>query len=65
MREGGAAVFAGHANIIVNRGGATSDDVLELAARMKAAVQARFGEELEAEVEHLATPPRSGAGNGN
>ena len=65
MREGGAGVFAGHANIIVNRGGATSRDVLELAARMKAAVRTRFGEELEAEVQHLATPPRSRIDAGN
>ncbi len=60
MREGGAAVFARHANIIVNAGGATSRDVLTLAARMKDAVRERFGERLEEEVRHLATPGASG-----
>ncbi|HOX25282.1 MAG TPA: UDP-N-acetylmuramate dehydrogenase [Candidatus Krumholzibacteria bacterium] len=59
MREGGAAVFAKHANIIVNIGGATSGDVLRLAARMKQAVRDRFGEELSEEVLHLATPAAS------
>ena len=44
------------ANIIVNRGGATSRDVLALAERMKQAVRERFGEELEEEVRHLVTP---------
>jgi UDP-N-acetylmuramate dehydrogenase len=56
MHEGGAAVFPKHANIIINRGGATCRDVLALAARMKQAVRERFGEELEEEVRHLATP---------
>ena len=65
MHEGGAAVFAGHANIIVNRGGATSSDVLLLADRMRAAVRTRFGEELEAEVQHLVTPPQSRTDTGD
>ncbi len=59
MREGGAAVFARHANIIVNQGGATSRDVLALAARMRDAVESLFGERLEPEVRHLATPAAS------
>lgn len=59
MREGGAAVFAKHANIIVNLGGATSRDVLRLAARLKQAVRDRFGEELREEVRHLTTPRAS------
>jgi UDP-N-acetylmuramate dehydrogenase len=58
MREGGAEVFEKHANIIVNRGGATSRDVLVLAERMKRAVRERFGEELQEEVRHLVTPDR-------
>jgi UDP-N-acetylmuramate dehydrogenase len=53
MREGGAAVFARHANIIVNAGDATSADVLRLADRMLAAVWERFQIELEPEVRHL------------
>jgi UDP-N-acetylmuramate dehydrogenase len=56
MREGGAAVFPRHANIIINTGGATSRDVLVLADRMRTAVLAMFGEELEPEVRHLASP---------
>jgi UDP-N-acetylmuramate dehydrogenase len=54
MREGDAAVFARHANIIVNLGAATCADVLALAERMKAAVADRFGIELREEVRHLA-----------
>jgi UDP-N-acetylmuramate dehydrogenase len=60
MREGGAIVFPRHANIIVNAGGATSSDVLTLAGRMKQAVRARFGVDLQEEVRHLATPGASG-----
>ncbi|MDY0108932.1 MAG: UDP-N-acetylmuramate dehydrogenase [Candidatus Krumholzibacteria bacterium] len=59
MREGGAAVFPRHANIIVNNGGASSCDVLRLAARMKEAVRERFNETLEEEVRYLATPGAS------
>lgn len=54
MREGDAAVFERHANIIVNEGAATSRDVLALAERMKAAVAGRFGVRLQEEVRHLA-----------
>jgi UDP-N-acetylmuramate dehydrogenase len=50
---GGAAVYHKHANIIINTGGATCQDVLELAARMKAAVQRMFGIELQEEVRYL------------
>ena len=54
MSVGGAAVFPRHANIIINRGGASCADVLELARMMKEAVQARFGITLEQEVRYLA-----------
>jgi UDP-N-acetylmuramate dehydrogenase len=50
LRVGGAAVFAQHANIIVNAGGATATDVLALAEEMKRRVRERFGIELEEEV---------------
>jgi len=53
MREGGAAVFARHANIIINAGGATSGDVLRLAERMRTAVREHFQIDLETEVRHL------------
>lgn len=35
-----------HANFIVNKGGATSENVLELMAKMKNAVKEKFGIEL-------------------
>ena len=50
MREGGAYVFEKHANIVIAGPGATARDVARLAARMAAAVQERFGFELEPEV---------------
>ncbi|MDR1612746.1 MAG: UDP-N-acetylmuramate dehydrogenase [Planctomycetota bacterium] len=50
MREGGAAVSDRHANFIVNVGDATAYEVAALAARMRNAVRARFGVELEPEV---------------
>jgi UDP-N-acetylmuramate dehydrogenase len=53
MREGDAAVFPRHANIIVNLGQATSDDVRRLAARMKEAVRERFAITLQEEVRYL------------
>jgi UDP-N-acetylmuramate dehydrogenase len=40
---GGAAISSRHTLAIVNRGGATADDVLRLAARVKRAVVDRFG----------------------
>jgi UDP-N-acetylmuramate dehydrogenase len=63
MREGDAAVFEKHANIIVNHGRARSVDVLRLAARMKQAVLDRFGESLSEEVRHLRTPDASSDGD--
>ena len=47
---GGAQVSEVHSNFLVNRGGATSRDFLELAARVKAAVQETSGVALEEEV---------------
>jgi len=54
MRVGDAAVFAHHANIIINAGAARSRDVLQLAEQMKAAVRERFGVELVEEVRYLS-----------
>lgn len=50
LRVGNAAVFAKHANIIINTGGASAAEVLELAAEMKRRVHERFGVLLEEEV---------------
>jgi UDP-N-acetylmuramate dehydrogenase len=54
MSEGDAHVFAKHANMIVNMGKATSEDVLKLAARMKEAVAEKFDLTLVEEVRYLS-----------
>ncbi len=53
MNEGDARVWGKHANIIVNTGHATSRDISRLAARMRDAVQEKFGVQLEEEVRRL------------
>ena len=53
MKVGGAEVYSGHANFIINQGGAGSKDVQELAARLKEQVKARFEVVLEEEVIYL------------
>lgn len=53
MREGDAAVFPRHANIIVNLGRARSGDIRRLAARMREAVRERYGIALVEEVRYL------------
>ncbi len=53
MSEGDARIFAKHANMIINAGRATSANVLKLAARMKTAVQEKFGVSLVEEVRYL------------
>lgn len=49
-RVGGAEVSPVHANFIVNRGGATSADILELVRRVRARVKEAKGIDLEPEV---------------
>ena len=49
-RIGGAQVSEVHANFLVNRGGATAKDFLELAALVKEKVKEQSGIELEEEV---------------
>ena len=53
MRVGGAAVYAHHANFIINTGVATSQDVLSLASDLKQRIKEKFNIELEEEVIHL------------
>lgn len=53
-RVGGAAVSERHANFIINTGGATAADVMNLAVEVQAQVLARFGIALEAEVQYVA-----------
>ena len=60
MREGEAAVYPKHANIIINLGHARSQDVRLLAARMQGAVRDSFGITLQEEVRYL--DPDAGAG---
>ena len=50
MRVGGAAVSEKHAGFVINLGGATCKDVLELIAAVKDIVKAKTGYELECEV---------------
>lgn len=51
---GGAQVSPLHANFIVNRGGATSDDVLALIAHIRATVAARTGYLMDCEARFLS-----------
>jgi UDP-N-acetylmuramate dehydrogenase len=53
FREGGAEISDVHANFIVNRGGATSSDVLALIDRAREAVFEASGIQLETEVKIL------------
>jgi UDP-N-acetylenolpyruvoylglucosamine reductase len=50
MRVGAAEVSAVHGNFIVNQGGATAADVIELVRRIRAKVKAESGYDLEPEV---------------
>ncbi len=50
-RVGGAEVSSVHANVIVNTGGATAEDVRRLMEEMKSAVKDRFGVELQPEIQ--------------
>jgi UDP-N-acetylmuramate dehydrogenase len=50
MRVGGALVYPGHANFIINQGNASAQDVRRLAQELKRRVKEEFGLELEEEV---------------
>jgi UDP-N-acetylmuramate dehydrogenase len=50
-RAGGAEVSPVHANVIVNTGGATAEDVKRLMEEMTRAVKDRFGVELKPEIQ--------------
>jgi UDP-N-acetylmuramate dehydrogenase len=53
LRRGGARVYSGHANFILNCGGATARDIRDLARTMKARVKREYGIDLEEEVIYL------------
>ena len=52
-RVGGAEVSQKHAGFIVNRGGATAADVTTLVEIVKKEVKAKFGYDLECEIEYI------------
>ncbi|MBN2226310.1 MAG: UDP-N-acetylmuramate dehydrogenase [candidate division Zixibacteria bacterium] len=53
MRFGDARVFEKHANIIINDGKASAEDVRRLAEILKAKVKEKFGIELQEEITYL------------
>lgn len=58
LAVGGAAVYSGQANFIINKGDASARDVLQLAAELKQRVKKEYGIDLEEEVIFLpASPP--------
>lgn len=50
LQVGGAKVSEHHANFLMNAGGATSEDFLELSRRIETAVFEKFGVKLEREI---------------
>jgi UDP-N-acetylmuramate dehydrogenase len=50
MSVGQAGVYPAHANILINKGGASASDVRELSARLKEKVKAQYGIDLNEEV---------------
>jgi UDP-N-acetylmuramate dehydrogenase len=58
LTVGRAAVYEDHANFVINRGGATSEEVCRLAAELKRRVRNEFGVELWEEVIFVPANPR-------
>lgn len=56
-KVGGAMVSEKHANFILNTGGATCADVIQLIAIVKQRVRDRWGIELSEEIRYLGNPP--------
>ena len=61
MREGDIHVAAYHANLIYNAGQGTAAQLCALIGELKARVEARFGLELEEEVQYVGFPGREPA----
>lgn len=57
LSVGDASVFEHHANIVINRGGASARDVLSLAREMARRVRERFSVELVEEVRFVGPRP--------
>lgn len=53
---GGAQISEKHAGFLINRGGATCDEVLELCRQVQQTVKDRFGVTLEREVQFIGRP---------
>ena len=53
MKIGGAQVFARHANILINSGTASAEDVRKLAEILKKRVKDEYGYDLEEEITFL------------
>ena len=54
FRIGGAEVSEKHAGFIINRGGATADDVMRLISHVKTTVFLNYSVELECEVKYFS-----------
>lgn len=50
MQVGHAGVFSGHANILINKGGATASEIRELSIKLKEKVKEVYGVDLTEEV---------------
>jgi UDP-N-acetylmuramate dehydrogenase len=59
LQRGGAEVSSKHANFIVNTGGATSRDVLELITYIRSQVKKVVGQDLESEVCYISYEGRN------
>ena len=57
FRLGAAAVSEVHANFIVNEGGATAAEVMELIRQVRAIVKDEYGIELETEIQFIGSFP--------
>jgi UDP-N-acetylenolpyruvoylglucosamine reductase len=53
IHQGDARIFAGHANILINSGAATAEDVRRLAIRLRRKIKREFGIKLEQEVVYI------------
>jgi UDP-N-acetylmuramate dehydrogenase len=53
---GGAQISAKHSGFMINRGGATADDILKLMHLVQNTVKDRFGVEMEPEVRIVGGP---------
>ena len=57
---GGAQISAKHSGFMINRGGATASDILELMHLVQNTVKDRFGVEMEPEVRIVGGPEKEG-----